>query len=246
MAAWIRCARGGLKYTGRVTRAPFFAWTTTQQGRAVVDEAAARIRFSLLGKRRAASRRLWRQLVDAVRDDAVVNAIAIETNAYLQHLGELAYADGLPRGSAGLRRLVVVPTVLLNGDTYTAIAKKLTVEPAFAALEGGDPLRDFFITTLIGEMESAIVGARPSPRRALAAGNAWVTVGVNTTFVWRMPLFQEPAWNGHHYVLELTRDPITRAVRKSIAARIERFEASLPTIPRAERIEILRRARYAA
>jgi hypothetical protein len=55
-------------------------------------------------------------------------------------------------------------------------------------------------------------------------------------------MFDEPAWNGHHYVIELTRDPITRAVRKAIAARIERFEASLPALPRAERNEILRRA----
>ena len=246
MAAWIRCSRERLTYAGRITRAPFSAWTTTPEGRAAIDEAASRIRFALLGKARAASRRLWRQLVDAVRDDAVTNTIVSETQAYMQHVSELAYADGLPRGSALLRRLIVVPTVLLNGDTYTALAKKLSVQPAFMALEGGQALRDFFITTLVGEMEAAVVGARPSPSRPLAAGNVWVTVGVNTAFAWRLPLFREPAWNGHHYVLELTRDPMTRAVRKAVAARIELFETSLPTLARAERIEILRRARYAA
>ena len=246
MAAWIRCSRGRLKYTGRITRAPFSAWTTTEEGRAAIDEAAGRIRFSFFGKRRSAGRRLWRQLVNAVRDDAIATAIAVETGSYMQRLSDLAYADGLPRGSATLRRLVVVPTVLLNGDTYTAIAKKLSVQPAFVALEGGDALRDFFITTLVGGMEAAIVGARPSPGRSLPAGNAWVSVGVNTEFVWRLPLFREPAWNGHHYVLELTRDPITRAVRKAVNARIQQFEASLPALARAERLEILRRARYAA
>ena len=246
MASWIRCSRGRLLYTGRITRAPFSAWTTTQEGRAAVDEAAARIRFSFLGKTRAAGRRLWRQLVDAARDAAVADAIVSETQTYMQHLSELAYADGLPRGSALLRRLIVVPAVLLNGDTYTAIAKKLAVQPPFMSLEGGDALRDFFITTLVGEMEAAIVGARPAPSRPLAAGNVWVTVGVNTSFAWRLPLFREPAWNGHHYLAELTRDPINRAVRKAIAARIDLFEASLPTLSRAQRIEILRRARYAA
>src|SRR5688500_224728 len=104
MAAWIRCSRGRLEYTGRITRAPFSAWTTTQEGRSAVDEVASRIRFALLGKTRAGSRRLWRQLVDAVRDDAVANTIVIETQTYMQHLSGLAYADGLPRGSALLRR----------------------------------------------------------------------------------------------------------------------------------------------
>jgi hypothetical protein len=229
-----------------MTRAPFSAWKTTQEGRAAVDEAATRTRFSLLGRARSAGRRLWRQLVDAVRDDAIVNAIEIETQAYLPRLGGLAFAAGLPRGSVELRRLGVVPTVLLNTDAYTAIAKRLVGQQTFVTLEGGRALRDFFITTLVGEMEAAAAGARPSPRRPLAAGTDWITVGVNTAFVWRLPLLQEPAWDGHHYVLEVTRDPITRAVRKAIAARIERFEASLPTLPRAERNEILRRARSAA
>jgi hypothetical protein len=215
----------------------------TEEGRAAVDDAASRTRFSFLGRARSASRRLWRQLVDAVRDDGVVNAIAIETQAYLPRLGGLAFAVGLPRGSVELRRLGVVPTVLLNTDAYTAIAKRLSEQRTFMTLEGGHALRDFFITTLVGQMEAAAAAARPSPKLALAAGTEWITVSVNSAFVWRLPLLQEPAWNGHHYVLEVTRDPITRAVRKAVSARIERFEASLTALPRAERNEILRRAR---
>src|SRR3979490_64551 len=78
MAAWVRYSRGRLVYTGRITRAPFAAWMKTEEGQASVNLAAARIRFSLLGKTRAAARRLWRQLADTARDPGVVDAIDVE------------------------------------------------------------------------------------------------------------------------------------------------------------------------
>jgi hypothetical protein len=246
MGAWVRWRRGRLVYTGRITRGPFAAWTQTEEGHTAVKQVATRIRFSLLGKTRAAARRLWRQLTDAAREPAVVDAIELEVEAYIQRLGGLAFAEGLPRGGVDLRRLIVIPTVLLNGAACTALSKRLRQQPAFASLEGGDALTDFFITTLIGEMDAAVAGTRPSPSGPLTAHTDWVSVGLNTSFVWRVPVFHAPPWNGHHYVLELTRDPITRAVRKAIAARIDSFEASLPALSRAERNEVLRRALYAA
>jgi hypothetical protein len=57
-----------------------------------------------------------------------------------------------------------------------------------------------------------------------------------------VPLLKEPPWDGHHYVLELTREPITRAVRKAVTAAIKQIEASLPKLSRVERNDILRRA----
>ena len=83
---------------------------------------------------------------------------------------------------------------------------------------------------------------RRTQKRPLAAGKEWISVGLDGAFVWRLPLLHEPPWDGHHYVLELTRDPITRAVRKAVAAAVERIEASLPSLSRVERVEILRRA----
>ena len=242
MAAWVRCSRGRLVYTGRITRGPFTAWAKTEEGRAVVDQVAARIRFSLLGKARAAARRLWRQLADAAGDPAVVAAIEREVEAYLQRLGALAFAEGLPRCGVDLRRLIVVPTVLLNSAACTALAKRLNRQPAWASLEGGEALRDFFVTTLVSDMAAAVEAARPAPRGPLTADADWTTVGLNTAFDWLVPVFQAPPWNGHHYVLELSRDSITRAAQKAVAARIDGFEASLPSLSRAERNEILRRA----
>jgi len=246
MAAWIRCSRGRLVYSGRITRAPLTAWTKTQEGHAVVVKAASRIRFSLFGKTRAAARRLWRHLADAVSDAAVAAAIELEVQSYLPRLGEMAFAEGLPRGGVDLRRLAVVPNVLLNGAAYSAIAKRLNEQPAFAALEAGDALKEFFITTLIGEMETAVANARPSPNGPLTADTDWVSVGLNTSYVWRVPVFQAPPWNGHHYLLEVTREPITRALRKAVAAKIDTFEASLKGLSRADRNDILRRAQPAA
>ena len=97
MAAWVRCSRGQLVYAGRITRAPFAAWTKTRDGRTAVDLAASSIRFSLLGRTRAAARRLWRQLAAMARDRKMANAIELEVQAYVQRLGELSFADGLPR-----------------------------------------------------------------------------------------------------------------------------------------------------
>ena len=95
-------------------------------------------------------------------------------------------------------------------------------------------------------MTAAVAGARPSLRSPVTADPDWMTVGLNTDFVWRVPVFQASPWNGHHYLLEVTREPITRAVRKAVEARIESFEASLSPLSRAARNDILRRALQAA
>jgi hypothetical protein len=242
MGAWVRYSRGELTYTGRITRGPFMLWAATDAGRATVDEVASRIRFAVLGRARAARRRLWREIAGAARDAAVVAAVQREAQAYLRRLGELAYSDGLPRVGVELHRLVVVPRVLLNAGTYRSIEQSLMSEAAFVAMEGGPALREFFILRLIHEMMAAVTGADSSPKRPLPAGQEWSSIGLNCSFIWRMPLMQEPPWVGHHYVLEQTRQPITRTVRKLAADGIARLEASLPSLSRIERDEILRRA----
>jgi hypothetical protein len=240
MKAWVRYRRGRARYTGGISRAPFDAWLTTREGQRVLDEAISRTRFAFLARSRAA-RRLWRQLAAAARETGVIVIIDSEMNGYLGRLQEFAYADGLPRLSVDLHRLVAVPRVLINGAAYGAIARRLHSERAFASLEGGDALRDFFITTLIDHLDDAIAGAAPSTKRPLAAGTDWISVGLEGAFVWRLPV-NEPPWTGHHYILELTRDPITRAVRKKVVAAVEKIEASLRSLSRVERSEILRRA----
>src|SRR4029450_5590951 len=158
-------------------------------------------------------RRLSRHLLAAASDAAVLAAIQHEIDGYFRLHGNLACAEGLPRVGVELRRLVVVPCALLNGAAYHTILRRLNSEPVFATLEGGDGLRDVFVLRLIHEIEKAVVAALPSPKHPLAAGDEWITVGLNRVFVWRSPLLQGPSWTGHHYVLELRRQPITRAIR---------------------------------
>jgi len=241
MTPWVRYRRGRARYNGRLSRAPFDAWLATPKGQQVLDNAMARTRFSFFARARTA-RRLWRQLASAARQPSALVVIQSEIDAYLGHLEQFAYADGLPRLSVDLHRLVAVPRVLINGAAYGAIARRLHAERVLEALEGGDPLRDFFITTLIDHLDGAIAGAAPSVKRPMAAGKDWISVGLENAFVWRLPILNERPWTGHHYVLELTRDPITRAVRKKVTAAVQAIDASLGRLSRVERNEILRRA----
>ena len=241
MGAWVRYRRGRVVYGGRIARAPFAAWLTTAEGAAVLDEAASRVRIRVLVRARAA-RRLWRRLAAAARDRQVVATIQSEMDAYPGRIQELAYAEGLPRAGVDLHRLVVVPRALVNGAAFGALARRLRTIQAFASLEGGDPLHDFFVATVISDADAAIAGAAPTLKRPVTLGSDWISVGLDGAFVWRLPLLNEPPWDGHHYVLEVTRDPITRAVRKGVAAAVGRIDTSLQTLSRVDRNEILRRA----
>jgi hypothetical protein len=243
MSAWIRYSRQRFLYTGRISRAPFARWAATEEGRAVVGELAETIRFAIFGRQRAARRRLWRALTTAAKDDSVVEIVQAEAQRYLKHLGDLAYSDGLPRDTIMLRRLVAVPTVLLNGNAYGALDSYLAAHHAFSGIEGGDALRQFFILKLVDDLEACAVRLCPSIKSPVPAGRGWVIVGRNGSFDWRLPVLNEPPWAGHHYLLELTREPITRAVRKAVAASMTAMEKALPALARLERNDILRRAR---
>jgi hypothetical protein len=228
-------------FAGRVSRGPFMAWARSAEGRAVVSETAARVRFALFSRARVAQRRLWHVLSAAARDEGVVAAVQHEIDAYFRRVSELAYGDGLPRASIELHRLVVVPRVMINGAAYRSIATRLGAQPAISSLEGGDELRDFFFLRLIQEIETAVARVQPSPKRPLKTGEAWTSVGLNHELVWQVP-FHGPEWAGHHYVFELTREPITRSTRKAVAEKIRSFEASLPSLSALERSHILSRA----
>lgn len=241
MGRWVGYSHRGAIFTGRITRAPFAAWARTAEGAAAVDAAAARLRWPLLARERA-RRRLWKELATTARRRDVVVSVQSELDSYLTRLQALAYADGLPRAGVDLHRLVVVPRVLVNGATCGAILSRLNASGAFAGTESGAALREFFAVTLVQHLDEAIAGSRPSLKRPIATGKDWISVGVNACFVWAIPMLKQPEWNGHHYVLELTRSPITRAVRKAAAAEIARLEALLPSLSRVERNEILRRA----
>jgi hypothetical protein len=241
MKALIRFSRGQVRYTGRIARATFATWAESSEGRAALEPVASQMRFALFGKMRAARRRVWRQLAHAARAKAVVVDVQREVDRYLQRLDTIAYAHDLPLSAVHLRRLVVVPRVFVNADAYRRIDAALRAQPAFAAVDAVTSLRTWFVLTLIGNLEAAIAQARPSPQRPLPAGDSWIMVGVNEQFEWRSAI-GGPVWPGHYYVLELRRIAITRAVRKAAREAVADLEASLPSLSRVHRSEILRSA----
>jgi hypothetical protein len=241
MKTTVRYSRGRLRYTGQIGRESFVAWARSSHGRAVIDRTASQIPFTLFGRARAARRRIWRQLVKAARLEAVVAAVQREIDGFLARLQTLALAHDLPRVGVDLHRLVVVPRAFVNAKAYGRIDSALRAQPMFVGLEGGESLRDRFVLTLIESIETAVVRAQPSPKRPLPAGDGWITVGVNDHFQWRVA-FDGPPWPGHYYVFELPRRPLTRGIRRAVGDGIAGLEASLPSLSRVHRNEIVRQA----
>ena len=244
MKASVRFSRGRLEYTGRIARSVFTSWADSLEGQRLLERIASRIRFAPFGKRHASRRRVWRQLVEAARTEIVAVNVQRELDAYPLRLEQLVYAPDLPRVGVELRRLVVVPRLLLNGAMYSRLDRSLQVLPVFAVAENGRPLRDWFTLTLMSALESAMAAARPSPWHPVPAGEGWITVGINERFQWQPPL-DGLAWTGHYYVLELRRIAITRAVRKATRDAIAGLEESLASLSGLHRAEILRRTAQA-
>jgi len=237
----VRYSGGRLRYTGRIDRTALAAWCTTSEARSVVEPIVSTVRFALFGKVRAAQRAIWRETGEAARSYEIAARLQQELDGFLSCLSTLAYARDLPCVGIDLHRLIVVPRLFANAAVDRRIDTLLEEHPAFATLDGRQPLRDWFTLQMIASIEAALVDARPSPTRPLAAGPDWIVVSVNERFEWRLP-FRGPAWPGHYYLLELTRAPITRGVRKAAAEAIARMESALTALPRSHRAEILKQA----
>lgn len=241
MKASLQNSRGRLTYTGQLDSASFNGWARSPAGVLVLEEVAPAIRFSLLGRMRSARRRVWRQLASAARSSPVIETVRSEATEYIGRLDPIVFAQDLPRVSVDLRRLVVVPRLFANAESYRALYTALRDELAFAAVPGGEALREWFVLTMVGSMERAAASARPSTRSPLPVSSDWMVVAVNERFEWRVP-FEGPPWPGHYYLLEITSSPITRGVRNTVDSEIANLERTIPSLARARRSEILRQA----
>jgi hypothetical protein len=238
--SWVACSQGQLQYTGRIDRGPFRAWAESHEGGRLVEALSRSLGLRFMGRQRAA-RRIWRELTEAARAESLVDAVEAELARYMQWLANLAYAEGLPRTTVKLQRLVIVPRVLLNGLAGRGIVERLEPLPALSDLSGGNVVRTFFVTRLVREIDAACAAAAPSLRRPLVAPEGWASVGVDSSFLWRSPYSSEPAWPGHHFMLELPRRGIDAPFRAAVKAGIESLQASLE-LSKIERDDILRRA----
>jgi hypothetical protein len=241
MKAPVHYSGGRVRYTGRLAYAQFVAWAASPRGSLALERVASRIRFSLFGKARAARRRAWKQVSAAARDEAVAVTAQREADRFLRPLQTFVHGRGLPSSVIDLYRLVVVPRVFLNAECSRRLDAALVALPSVATLDAGEPLRDWFVLTVVSAIDKALAGARPSIKRPLAAGDEWMVAGVDDEFSWSVPL-EGPAWPGHYYVLEMTRAPMSRAFRKAVGEKMARLDESMQSLSRAERTEILRQA----
>jgi hypothetical protein len=238
--SWFRVSRGRLEYRGRITREPFTQWTATKDGAAEVARVAAGIRFSLFGRSRAARTRIWRALEEASRVESLITAVAGEATRYMQVLASLSYSEALPRVHLTLHRLVLVPRTMSAGHARAALFKRLGGSPALAGLD--EAARNFLLDQLVVEMDAALQKASPSPRQPVDAHDGWVCVGVSKGLVWGDPLWSGPDGTGHIFMYELPRAGLSRKERKALEAAIAEMAASVSSLSRQERIDMVRAA----
>lgn len=237
---WFRINRDRLEYRGRITRDPFTKWTATKEGADAVARVARSIRFSLIGRSRAARRRMWRALEAATRVESFAAAIAAEAPRFMQVVAGLSYADALPRAHISLHRLVLVPRAMVTARAQTGVFERLAKAPALADLD--EAVRIFLLTQLVIEMDAALQSASPTPRRPVQAQDEWACVGVSKGVVWADPIWAGPDGTGHVFVYEFPRAGLPRRGLKAIEAAITEMSSSVTTLSRAERVALVRAA----
>lgn len=238
--SWYKVKDGRVMYAGRISREPYATWVVTKAGAAAIDSVAKGIGFRLFGRARAARKRVWRELSAAASSDDGRAAMQSVADIYLQSISALAYAQGLPRTTVGLRRLVLVPRALVAGRARAAVAARMNVCPAFAERPVGE--RDFLFEAALVQADAAVHSARPTIRRPVRAPEEWGCVGADTRFAWVDQYWSGPGWSGHWFVYEFPREAMSRADRKAIERAAAELHASLGTLSRERRQALVKLA----
>jgi hypothetical protein len=237
---WFQVTKGRLEYSGRVTRREFTQWTATKEGGAVVARSASAIRFSLLGRSRAARRKIWLAVEAVSRADSVAAAIRAEADRYMAVIASLAYAPHLPRAHVSLRRLVLIPRAMIAGRARAALYGRLRQAPEVRELD--EEVQIFFLEQILKEMDAALHDASPSARRPVAACDGWACVGADKGLVWVDPLWSGPDWTGHVFMYELPPAGLTRRERKAVERAGAEMGSNVLLLSRNQRVEMVRAA----
>ena len=231
--SWFKVRDGRLGFTGTLTREPYAAWVATAEGARAIDAVATTIGFRLFGRKRAARSRIWREMAAAATSDEGRSALQAAADLYAGTISTLAYAQGLPRTTIELRRLVLVPRALVAGRARTAVTARLMQCRVFAERPPAE--REFLFETALTQIDAAIRAARPSVQRPVRAADEWVCVGADTRFAWVDQYWSGPGWSGHWFVYELPRQSLSRATRKALDRGVDQLNAGLGTLSRERR-----------
>jgi hypothetical protein len=238
--SWFTVKRGRLNYRGRIGKEPFKEWCATKDGTEAIRRVARGLRFSFLGRSRAARGRLWRALDSASRADAVTSAVAAESGHFMQAMADVCYADALPRAHIALGRLVLAPRTLVMGRARAGVFARLMQLPALADVD--EAVRTFFLDQLVVEMDAALTKASPLPRRPVLANDGWACIGVGLGTVWADPIWAGPYGAGHLFMYELPAQGLARREYKALEAAVEEMSGSVSTLSRLAREAMLRAA----
>lgn len=240
---WFETREERLRYRGRIDRGPFAAWVDTAEGTKAIDAVAARLRFRLFGKRRAARGEVWRALKHAAKREPLRSALQGAADEYGRALGELPYGSGLPRTQVALRRIVVVPRVMMAARTRARVGTRLLQSGGMPDV--ADAVRAFFLDEIVVQLDAAVRRGRPSPSRPLRGAQEWTCIGVDTEYVWVDPYWSGPGWFGHLFVYEWPAAGISRRDRKALESAVKELQTGLGVLSRQSRNELVKAAAIA-
>lgn len=240
---WFEIRDERLRYRGRIDRAPYAAWVDSAEGKKAIDAVAARLRFRLFGKRRAAKREVWRALKHAAEHEPLRSALQGAADEYGRALGELPYGSGLPRTQVALRRIVVVPRVMMAARARARVGTRVLQSGGMPDVD--DTVRAFFLDELVAQIDAAVRRRRPSPSRPLRGAQEWTCIGVDTEYVWVDPYWSGPGWFGHLFMYEWPAAGIARRDRKALEAAVEELRIGLGVLSRQNRHELVKAAAIA-
>lgn len=236
--AWFDVSGGRLRFR-RTSREPVREWLESSEGVDAIQSAAREVRFSLLGRARAARRRLARALSDGINSPSARTALIAECEHFLETWTQLAYAPALPRRTLDGRRLVVVPRAMIVDRSLGGAESRLGAALG-PSMPDGFPL--FFARWVVRAMDAAIRRAAPAPKRPLQAPESWACVHVDPEFLWVVSLISNDPWRGHVMMFELPPSGLRRRDRHALSGAIAELTASLPSLTRIARDGTVRMA----
>jgi hypothetical protein len=237
---WFEVSRERLGYRGRIDRAPYDRWIATGSGAQAIEAAASQLRFRLLGRKRAARRDIWNRLSGAARQDPLRSALDATADLFMGAMSDLAYASALPRTQIALRRVVLVPRVMVAGRGRSTAIARLMRSPGMPDVD--DAVKAFFGDEVLAQLDAALQRARPAPSRPVGAPQQWKCVGVETSYAWVDPYWSGPEWFGHLFLYEWPPAGLSRRDRKALEGAIVDLQSAVGTLSRDRRNELVRLA----
>jgi hypothetical protein len=126
------------------------------------------------------------------------------------------------------------------GRAHAGVIERLAESPALQEVD--EAVRSFFLDQMVVEMDAALRKAAPSPRRPVQAQDAWACVGECAEVVWVDRILAGPDAGGHVFMYEFPRAGLKRRERKALETAIAQLAASVSSLSRPQRADLVRSA----